>query len=115
MTLSTPIILVLCHQFHIPQSSFSFFIDRFQTSSGYSVKPFIMIKAYLVWPLLAGIAIAAPRPSRTSLIVSRNIQARGDKSGSAAAVWNNGVELLTKVDVAGKNYSVVLDTGSADM
>lgn len=79
-----------------------------------------MITAYIVWPLLASIAVAAPRGdsirhSRTSLIVSRNIQARGDKSGSAAAVWNNGVELLTQVDVAGKNYSVVLDTGSADM
>jgi hypothetical protein len=80
---------------------------------------FIMITPILVWPLLASIAVAAPqgnslRPTRTSLIVSRGVQ-NHEKTGSAAAVWNNNVELLTQVNVAGKNYSVVLDTGSADM
>lgn len=79
-----------------------------------------MITTILVWPLLATIALAVPqggsvRPIRTSLMVSRNLQARGDKSGSAAAVWNNNVELLTQADVAGRNYTVLLDTGSADM
>jgi len=39
----------------------------------------------------------------------------GQATGSAAAVWNHNVELLTDIQIANKTFKVVLDTGSADM
>jgi hypothetical protein len=74
----------------------------------------------LVLPLLASIAVAAPQgdsPSRSSLVVKRAEKYKAgpnDKTGSAAAVLNGGVEYLTQVNVAGTDFQVVLDTGSAD-
>jgi len=73
-----------------------------------------MISSILILPLVASAVYAAPNRR----LVNRGnpaLNARGDLNGSAPAVWNNGVEMLTPVKIAGKTYKVVLDTGSADM
>jgi hypothetical protein len=78
-----------------------------------------MVTFALFLPLLARAVIATPRSnslssSRATLVAKRGLQKRGDKMGYAASVWNNTVELLTDINVAGTNFNVVLETGSAD-
>jgi hypothetical protein len=80
-----------------------------------------MIIARVAWFLLASIAVATPtgdslESPHISVVVSRRLHARGgDKQGSVSAKWNSNVELLSDIQIAGNNHSVVLDTGSADM
>ena len=82
-----------------------------------------MISSTIVWPLLASIAAARvvepvvrvrQLSEREETSVKPDVKA-GQATGSAAAVWNHNVELLTDIQIANKTFKVVLDTGSADM
>lgn len=82
-----------------------------------------MFSFLVILPLVASFAHGFPEPTRTYSTNSRLFQRgsstvvkrAGGLTGSSPAVWNNGVELFTPVDIAGSNFSMVLDTGSADL
>ena len=77
----------------------------------------------MLWLLLASVAAArVVEPAVRARQLSDGEEASvtldskgGEATGSAAAVWNHNVELLTDIQIANKTFKVVLDTGSADM
>ncbi|KAH8599907.1 aspartic peptidase domain-containing protein [Bisporella sp. PMI_857] len=79
-----------------------------------------MVSSIIIWPLLVSVAYARmePMPLYNRQLIQRGrgaLEARGDIKGSASAVWNHNVEMLTDIQIANKTFKVVLDTGSADM
>lgn len=80
-----------------------------------------MISSFLILPLVAsivhGYAQSSPQRSHNRRLIQRGaaIKGRDASNNSVPAVWNNGVEMLTPVTIAGKTFNMVLDTGSDDL
>jgi len=79
-----------------------------------------MISYILVLPLLAHIIYGAPQGefARARGLVQRNAPPSSSAtkvSGSVVAKWNNGVEILSAIEVGGTTLMTLIDTGSGDM